>query len=219
MMKKIFILFLAPIIFFFSFNIKTDDAPLSDDVSKDSTQPVLADPETPTSQLESEINPIVKILFSGDSEKLSFDDIIINLSDGDMTAKLIDGTRTDAKVSMGDDVYYPVNPNLMYSDVKISPLDTFIEILNSCEYIETEFLNEHIVYTFIFHAFDINGEKNEICVYVTRSCVKFTYNGVSGGKEYANMVKNSEHRNICAGYDSYIHGIIPDENGHLLTIW
>ena len=206
-MKKIFLLFLASAIFSLSCN---------------KTKPALTDSEALASPVESEVNPIVEILFYGSSEKLSFDDIIKNISDGGMTAKLIDDSRTDAKISMEDDVYYPVNPNIR-SDIKISPLDTFIEILNSCEYIETDSLNEHRIYAFIFYAADIDGKKNEICVYVTRSCVKFTYNGISDGKEYVNISNNNndfiKYYNVCEGYDFYINGIIPDENGQLATIW
>ena len=139
-----------------------------------------------------------------------------------MAAELINDSRTDAKISMEDDVYYPVKPNLLDKNIKISPLDTFIEILNGGEYIETDSLNEHIIYTFIFYASDINGEKSELCVYVTRSCIKFAYNGISDGKEYANVSNNNDstkYYNICEGYDFYIKGIIPDENGQLATIW
>jgi len=217
-MKRIFILFFAVIIFLFSCNKQPNDVSLSNNESEESTQPALTDSETLTSQIESEINPIVEILFSGNSKKLSFDDIIKNISNGNMTAELVNDSRTDAKISIENDVYYPVNPNL-YSDIKISPLDTFIEILDSSEYIETDSLNEHIIYTFVFNALDINGEKNEICVYVTRSFIKFTYNGISDGKEYANMFKNNDYINICDGYDFYIQGIIPNENGQLATIW
>ena len=222
-MKKIFIFLTALIIFLLSCAKQPDDVPLSDNLPEESTQPALTDPEISTAsqvEVESEINPIVKTLFSGSLEKLSFDDIVKNISGGNMTAKLIDESLSDAdaKISAGDDVYYPVKPNVS-GDIKISPLDTFMEILTNCGYIETDPLNEHIIYTFIFHAFDIDGEKNEICVYVTRSCIRFTYNGVSDGKEYANMFENYDYINICGGYDFFIGGIIPDENGQLATIW
>ena len=221
-MRRKILLFFAFAMFLFSCNKQPEDeSPPNNDISDKSTQPALAHTEPSISQAESEtdlpkadppyINPIVEILFSGDSEKLAFDDIAKNISGGSMTAKLIDESIADAKISKGDDAYYPVYPNLR-SDVKISPLDTFIEILEKCEYVETDALDERTLYAFVFCATDINGEKNEICVYVTRSCAKFTYNGVSDGKEYAN-------KNICDKYKSYIGGIIPDENGQLLTIW
>ncbi len=165
-----------------------------------------------------EINSVAEALFSSNSERFTFDELIKFFSDSGMTAELIDKSKTEAKISIEDGAYYPVNPN-MNPEIKISPLDTFIEILNNCEYIETESLGEPVIYTFIFHAVNINGTKDEICVYVTRSCIKIVYNGVSGDFEYANMSVNDEYKNVCYGYDYYIHGIIPDENNQLYTIW
>jgi len=173
--------------------------PLQHDIPNQSTQPALPGPESANSRFE-------------------FDDIIKNISGGNMTYELIYESRTDAKISRGNDIYYPVNPN-RNSDIRISPLDSFMKILENCEYIETDSFDEPIIYTFIFSASDMNGEKNEICVYVTHSCVRFAYNGISDGKEYANTHKTAEYKNICGGYDFYIEGIIPDENGQLATIW
>lgn len=205
-MKKIFGIFLFLIVFLVSCNKQPFD-----EIAEESIQPTLRDSEQSDFQVEDKINPIVEVLFVGESEKLTFDNIIKSISNDSMNWELIYESRTDAEISKEDDVYYPVNSNL-YSDTRISPLDTFTEILNNCEYIETAALNEPVVYTFIFHAIDINGVKNEICVLVSRSCVKFAYNGISDGKEYANIT-------VCDEYDSYINGIIPDENGQRATIW
>ena len=173
--------------------------PTVHEIPEQPTQPALPGPESANSRFE-------------------FDDIIKNISGGNMTYELIYESRTDAKISRGNDIYYPVNPN-RNSDIRISPLDSFMKILENCEYIETDSFDEPIIYTFIFSASDMNGEKNEICVYVTHSCVRFAYNGISDGKEYANTHKTAEYKNICGGYDFYIEGIIPDENGQLATIW
>ncbi|MCL1857871.1 MAG: hypothetical protein FWF92_01380 [Oscillospiraceae bacterium] len=211
-MKKIFLLFFALIIFLLSCDKQPSDN--INNITEESTQPVLTDSESPELQID-EINLAVENLFNGESERLSFDDIIKSISGNNLTAELVYDTRTDAKISMSvstnDDAYYPVNSNIR-SDIRISPLDTLIEILVDCEYIETNFLNEPVIYTFIFHASDMNRDTNQICVYVTRSCVKFAYNGIPDGKEYANI-------KVCDGYDFYINGIIPDENGQLATIW
>lgn len=213
-LKKIFVLLFVLTVFFVSCTKK----PFDTIPTEEPTQPTLPDAEYSDSQPEYEIHPIVETMFEDNKARLSFDDIIKSISDDNMTAKLIDESRADAKISTGDDVYYSVKPNVN-SNIRISALDTFIEILNRCEYIETESLSEPILYVFIFQALDINGEENEICVYVTRSCIKFAYNGISDDKEYANMSDNDNYKNVCYGYDHYIRGIIPDKNGQRATIW
>jgi hypothetical protein len=208
-MKKKIVLFLALLLTIFLLSCGTQ-VPTTD--VEDITQPTITDlPTTDSlSLIDYAINPIVIDLFSSDTARITFDDIIQAISDGNMTAQLIYDSRTDGKIAEKDDIYYPVNANPF--DIRISPLDTFTEILTRYEYIEIAPLNEPVQYTFIFRALDKNGEKNEICVYVTRSCVRLAYNGMSDGKEYANI-------NICAEYGQYIRGIIPGENGELATIW
>jgi|GEM_PF-2661968 len=218
-MKKIFVLLFLFSIFLVSCAQKP--LPMSDDVTTgESTQPAISETVQSNYQteIEYEINPIADSLFSGDSEKLTFDGIIKDISNGNMTAELIDESKTDAKISKGNDNYYTVYSN---PPIRISALDTLIRILNDCAYIEIEPLNEPVIYTFIFHASDINGNDNEICIYVTRSCIKIAYNGVSDGKEYINIAvpDGIGYKNVSAGYDLYIDGIIPDENGGLATIW
>jgi len=215
-MKKVFVLFLLLTVFLVSCGTQ-------EPVADENIQPTLTDSTPEDSQLDYEIHPIAESLFSGNSEKLTFDDIIKSISDGNMTVDLIDESRTDAKISAGDDNYYTVYSN---PQIRISPLDTFIRILNECAYIEISPLNEPVLYTFIFNALDNNGNKNEICIYVTRSSIRLAYNGVPvNDVEYINIADtdqfeyNIEYKNVSAGYDSYINGIIPDENGQLATIW
>jgi len=197
-LKKTFVFLCLPLAFLLSRAVR--DLPAAEEITKqESAKPKATSPTNPTDLATTEdflpdcqpdyeihpIHPIAGDLFSGSFEALTFDDIIKSISDGGMAAASFDMGITDAKISAGGDFYTVYfNPD---REVRISPFDTFMRILNSCPYIEIPPLGEPLRYTFVFNAKDRNGDINEIAVYITRSCVSFAYNGVACGAEYINI--------------------------------